>query len=126
MVREQIKIIKKTTIEKYNKSNLIYDSNHSFYKYHNINKFDNLSFKSKHSLLVNVFNDLDKFSRVKTHKENTKEKKTNVDDTSSELYNELLEISFDQKNDFSDDIRSKMDPKYDATNLTLDPYHHEE
>ena len=126
MVREQIKIIKKTTIENYNKSNLIYDSNHSFYKYHNINKFDNLSFKSKHSLLVNVFNDLDKFSRVKTHKENTKEKKTNVDDTSSELYNELLEIYFDQKNDFSDDIRSKMDPKYDATNLTLDPYHHEE
>ena len=27
---------KKPTLKKYNKSNLIYDSNHTFYKYHNI------------------------------------------------------------------------------------------
>ena len=39
---------KTPTIKKYNKSNLIYNSNHSFYKYQNFNKFD-ISFKSEHS-----------------------------------------------------------------------------
>ena len=36
---------KKTTIKRYNKSNLIYDNNHGFYKYHDIKKFDNVSLK---------------------------------------------------------------------------------
>ena len=45
--------------ENYSKSNLIYDANHSFYKYFCDNKkFDNLSLKSKYSFLDKCFNDL--------------------------------------------------------------------
>ena len=59
-------------------------------------KFDKSSFKSKCSFLVNFFNDLDKFKKLKSKKEETKEKKTNVYDTVSELYNDLLKAYFDE------------------------------
>ena len=39
---------KKPTVKEYNRSNLIYNSNHNFYKYCNVKKIDNLSFKSKY------------------------------------------------------------------------------
>ena len=50
------KIIKKEypELKNYSKSNLIYNANHSFYKYvHDRGKFNNLSFKSKYSFLAN-------------------------------------------------------------------------
>ena len=47
-------------------------------------------------------------------------------DTASELYNELPETYFDEYNDFSEDERSKMDPKYYPTNFTFDVYDYEE
>ena len=61
------KIIKKEkpTIENYSKSNLIYDTNHSFY----------LSFKSKHSFLNEFFDDLDKLNNVNPKKKRKREKK---------------------------------------------------
>ena len=59
--------------KKYNNSNLIYNSNHCFYKYHNIEKFDNFSFKSKYSFLVDILNDLDNLVGLKTQKEDTKD-----------------------------------------------------
>ena len=46
---------KTTTIKKYNKSDVIFTSNHSAYKYHDIEKFDNLSYKSKYSFFVKFF-----------------------------------------------------------------------
>ena len=55
-------------------------------------KFDRFSLKPKYSFLANIFNDLDKFTRVKTQKE-----KRNVYDTASELYNDLVETYFKQK-----------------------------
>ena len=55
-------------------------------------KFDRFSLKSKYSFLANIFNDLDKFTRVKTQKE-----KRNVYDTASELYNDLVETYFKEK-----------------------------
>ena len=64
---------KKTTLKKYNRSDLIYNRRYSFYKHINIEKFDKLFIKSKYSYLHDVFN-LDKFSRLKTQKEKTKEK----------------------------------------------------
>ena len=91
------KVIKKEkpTSRNYNKSNLIYDRKYSFYKYYNDNKnFDNLSFKSKYSFLRNFLNDLNKFKKLKTIKQETKKKKTNVHNTASQLYNELLETHF--------------------------------
>ena len=72
---------KKPTLKKYTKS----DSNHSFYKYRGIKKFDKLSLKSKYSFLADFFNDLDKFNRLKPQIEKATEKKTNVFNTASEL-----------------------------------------
>ena len=100
---------KKTILKKYNESNLIYGSNQSFYKYQDIKTFDNLSFKSKHSFLVNSLNYLDKFTKVTTQKEKTKEKATNMYDAATDFCNDLLETYFDGYNGFSDAKRKKMD-----------------
>ena len=53
-------------------SNLIYDVNHSIYKYRGIKKIDNLPFESK------------------TSKRRSKREKTNVYNTVLELHNDLL------------------------------------
>ena len=47
-----------------------------------------------YSFLIRFFNDLDKSNKLMPQKEETKEKKTNVYNTASELYNDLLEIFF--------------------------------
>ena len=47
----------------------------------------------------------------KTHTQ--KKKKTNVYDTSSELYNDLPVTYCDECHDISDAKRSKIDPKHD-------------
>ena len=60
---------RKPTLKKYNISDLIYNANHSFYKYRDIKEFDNLSLESKYSsFLANLFNDLDKFNKLKLQK----------------------------------------------------------
>ena len=86
------------TLKKYNKSNLIYNTKYSFYKYHpDGKKFDKLSFKSKYSFPIDFFNDLNEFNNLNTQKEKTqKKKKTNMYDTASELYNNLLATYFDE------------------------------
>ena len=72
-IHETIK--KKTTPKKYSKSDLIYDHNYSFYKYYpDIEKFDKLSLKSKHLFLANLFDDFDKFTKLKTKRKNREEK----------------------------------------------------
>ena len=45
---------------------------------------------------------------------------------SSELYNDLLETYFDEYYDLWDEKGSKIDPKYNPTNLTLDEYDYNE
>lgn len=59
---------KALTFKKYNKSSLICHSQHSFYKYDNIKKFNCLSFKSKYSFLINFYYNFDKFSRLDPEK----------------------------------------------------------
>ena len=49
-------------------------TNHSFYKYGDIKKIDNLSLELNYSFLANFLNDLDKFIKLKPQKEETKEK----------------------------------------------------
>ena len=71
-----------------------------------------------YSFLSNFSNDLDKFSRLKPQQQ----KKKNVYNTASELYNDLLETYFDVYYDLWDAKRSRMDPQYDPANLTLDEY----
>ena len=66
------KIIKKEkqALKKYSKSDLIYNSNYSFYKYFcDVKKFDSLFPESKYSFLTKFFNDLNKFNKLKTQKE---------------------------------------------------------
>ena len=66
------KIIKKErpAFKNYNNSNLIYNTDHSFYKYYcDSKKINNLSFKSKYSFLAKFFKDLNKFNKLKTQKE---------------------------------------------------------
>ena len=58
------KIIKKEKprLENYGKSDLIYNTYYSFYKYYcGSKKFDNFSLESKHSFLANFLNGLNKF-----------------------------------------------------------------
>ena len=72
------KIIKqeKPTTENYIKSNLIYDSKGSFYKYYrDSKKFDSFSLKSSNLCLLEFFKDLNKFKRIKTLKQNTEKNK---------------------------------------------------
>ena len=72
------KIIKqeKPTTENYIKSNLIYNSKRSFYKYYrDSKKFDSFSLKSSNSCLLEFFKDLNKFKRIKTLKQNTEKNK---------------------------------------------------
>ena len=89
------KIIEK---ENYSKSNLIYDPNHSFHKYYCDRKNnDNLSF------LNDFFNEFNKLINVNPQKESTKERKINVYDTASELYNYFLGIYYHQYYELSVD-----------------------
>ena len=97
-------IIKKEepTIKKYNRSNLIYHTKFKFYGYYNIPQINTMSPKSKYPILLWFYNDLNKFSNLNPRKQRTKEKTATVYDTASELYNEYLEIYFDQYNALSD------------------------
>ena len=80
----------------------------------------NFFFKTKYSILSNFFNVLDKFSRLKTQKKTHKKKKSTMYNTTSELYNEFLRMYFDKYYDVLDAKSSKIVPKYDPINLTLD------
>ena len=59
-----------------------------------------------YSFLTGLFNDLDKSNKIKTQKEETNEKKTNLYDTAEELYNDSLEIYF-YKNKAPSDVKKK-------------------
>ena len=54
----------------------------------------NLSFKSKHSFLKEFLDDLEKLNDISPQKESTKERKINVYDKASELYNDFLGIHY--------------------------------
>ena len=69
-------INKISTLKNYRKSDLIYDTKHSFFKHYRDNKkIDNLSFKSKYLFLHGFLDDIDKFSDLKPQNNNTKNKK---------------------------------------------------
>ena len=67
-----------------------------FCKYRNIKKFNNLSSKSKHSFLANLFDDLDKFNKLKPQNKETKEKENKCVDKAFDLYSDLVEMYFDE------------------------------
>ena len=81
--------------------------------------------KSKHSFLAEFLNDLNKFNELKSQNKETKKKKTNVYDKTSEFYNDLLEICFDENNDLTVAKRKKIEHKYDPANLLLETYNYD-
>ena len=90
------------------KSDIVYNSNCSFCKDHrDSEKFYNLCLKLEHLFLAKLFDNLSKFEELKTQKQKTEKQKKkqkqkkNVHNTASELYNDLLEIYFDQYNDLN-------------------------
>ena len=90
------------------KSDIVYNSNCNFYKDHrDSEKFYNLCLKLEHLFLAKFFDNLSKFEKLKTQKQKTEKQKKkqkqkkNVHNTASELYNDLLEIYFDQYNDLN-------------------------
>ena len=112
------------TPKKYNQSDLIHDSNHIMTL--SIMTLENLkAFVLNQSILFQP-SDSDKFRKVDLQKENTKEKKRNVHNTASELYNDLLQTYFGEYCDLLDAKRSKMNAKYDPTNLRIDEYDYSE
>ena len=70
------RIIKKekSTLKKYNRSSLIYDSKYIFYAYHNIRNFNYLSQKSSISILFSFLSKLNNFNNINPQKWRTKEK----------------------------------------------------
>ena len=66
---------KTKTVKKYTKSDLIYDINFSFYKYHNIKRFDSRSFESKYSNLFEFKYDLHNFNKLEPAEKSQKRKK---------------------------------------------------
>ena len=75
--------------------------------------------KTKYSFLANFLDDLDKFNKLKHKKEKPEKKKTNLFNTASDLYKNLLAIYFNEYSELPDAKRSKMEHKYDPTNLFL-------
>ena len=91
------------------------------------------------------FNELNKFNSLKPRKECKKKKKVTVPDNVSELYNEYIEIYFDQQmadnvselyNEyieiyfdqqmaFSDVRKRNLGSRYDPTNLFLETYNYD-
>ena len=66
------------------------------HKYNKVNEFNKLSIKSK------FLNDLNYFTSFKPRNRDTKKKKSRMYDTASELYNEFLDLYFDNCCDLLD------------------------
>ena len=69
-------------------------------------------------VLAEVFKDLNKLKKVKTQKEKT-ERKKNVYNKASELYNDFLGICFGEYYELADDKRDKVKHKYYPKKLFL-------
>ena len=117
------KIIKKEKpiFTKYNRSNLIYNIKY-YIEYYNITNFNSLSLTSKYPILLSLYSDLNKFNNLNPHKESTKEKKATVHENTSEIYNEYLEIYFNEYKALLDAQTKKLGKKYDPINLFLETY----
>ena len=79
----------------------------------------NIQFYS-HSTILSLLS----FNTLNPRKERTKEKKPTVYYNASELYNEYLEIYFNQYNYLSDARKRKFGNKYDPINLFLETHNY--
>ena len=84
--------------------------------------FISSSLESKYPFLLSFYSDLNKSNDLNPQKESTKEIKVTAHDNASELYNEHLQIYFDQYKTLSDAQKRNLGNKYDPINLFLDTY----
>ena len=82
----------KLQYKKYNSSNLVYNSKHSFYGYYNDNKYNSYPLELKYTILISFFVYLNKLSNVNPQKESTEKKKGTVYNNAVELYNVYLPL----------------------------------
>ena len=71
------------------------------------------------------YSDLNKFNNLNPKKESTKEKKVTLYDNASELFNEYLEIYFNEYKALSDAQKKELGNKYDLNNLFLEIYNYD-
>ena len=81
---------KEKSIEKHNRSNLIYSWDFFFYKFNDIDRFHKVSFELKFSCLIEFYNSLKTMRNHKALKKNSKEIKNILLNAASELCNDLL------------------------------------
>ena len=111
--------------KKKNKPNLIYNSL-SFYSYSDDKKFDNFSFESKYSYLLNCHNNLQRLIVIKWTNLGKVKGKEKVDITLSGLYNKRLKGFYDGYNELSDAKRYNLHQKFKPRNLKLKDYDYDE
>ena len=70
----------------------------------------------------NLINDLDRFNKVRKQKKEKENKKANVNNIASELYDDLLEFYFDQYMALKEAKTKKLSSKYDPNNSFLETY----
>ena len=91
------KFDEESKVGKYNKSDLIYKTVPT-----DIKKFNKLSIESKKLFLSCFSSDLNGFRMINPRNENTIYRKTKMYHTTLELYNEFLDIYFDEYYDLPD------------------------
>ena len=99
--------------KEFNKSDLIYNTNHSFYNYYrNSEEFYKCSPESK-ALVIRDFliNDINKLSDLKPRHDNTRKRKTEVFDKVSELYNSFLDKCFYEYYDLPSEKKKELGPE---------------
>ena len=75
--KNEYKTIKKEkqVYKKHNRSNLVYDSKHSFFEYNNIKYFNRVYLEPKYPILVSFYNDLNELNNLNPQNRRAKDKK---------------------------------------------------
>ena len=115
----------KPSVKKYNRSNLICYNKYSSYEYYKIMHLDSFPLELKYPILASFYNELSKSNSLKLRKRHTKEKKVTAYDNASGLYNEFLEIYFDECKVLPDAKKRKLGNNYDPSNLFLERCHYD-
>ena len=71
---------------------------------------------------LSFYSDLNKFNHLNPPKGSIKEKNATVYDNASEIYNEYLEIYFNEYKPLSDAQKKDLDNKYDPIDLFHETY----
>ena len=97
----------KVNIKKKQDKNLIYNSQHSFTKFKDIDEFKELSLDSMYKKLNDFFKKINRFKAVNQQTNENKVLKPNVLDNVGDLFNDLFYIYKDKYNEEKDGLNTK-------------------